>query len=159
MNALLSKYNALTDREKILVIISAVLVCIAMFYFVVWSPLNKALVHQKQLLDNQQSLLVWVEESATRAKQLRLSSGSTQSFSGSLPQTINRTTAKHNIAISRMQPQGEELQVWIDEVPFNDMLDWLKSMEAMGVVILQADIAEADTPGYIKVRRLQLGKA
>jgi general secretion pathway protein M len=29
----------------------------------------------------------------------------------------------------------------------------------MGIVIIQADIAEADDPGYIKVRRLQLGKA
>lgn len=159
MNALISKYKALTDRERILVIVSAIMVCIALFYFTIWSPLNRALEQQKQLLDNQQSLLIWVKDSAARATQLRLSSSSTRSFSGSLPQTVNRTTAKHSIAISRMQPQGEELQVWIDEVPFNSMLDWLKTMESMGVIILQADIAQADTPGHIKVRRLQLGKA
>ena len=58
-----------------------------------------------------------------------------------------------------MQPQDDELQVWIDQAPFNDVLEWLKTLEGMGIVIIQADIAEADDPGYIKVRRLQLGKA
>lgn len=159
MNALLEKYKALTEREQKLVLVSAVLLIIALFYFAVWSPLNAALDKQKQLLNNQQSLLVWVKDSAARAQQLRRSSGGKRTFSGSLPQAVNRTTAQYDIAISRMQPQGDELQVWVVQAPFNSVLEWLKAMENMGVIILQADIAEADAPGYIKIRRLQLGKA
>ncbi|MDO6566876.1 type II secretion system protein M [Alteromonas sp. 1_MG-2023] len=159
MNALISKFKALTEREQILVMISAVVVVIGLFYFLVWSPLNASLHQQKQLLDNQQSLLVWVKDSAVRAQQLRRSSNTTAPFRGSLPQAVNRTTSRHSIDISRMQPQDDELQVWIDEAPFNDVLEWLKTLEGMGIVIIQADIAEADNPGYIKVRRLQLGKA
>ncbi|WP_394222265.1 type II secretion system protein GspM [Alteromonas gracilis] len=159
MNALLEKYKALTEREQKLVVVSAVVVVIALFYFTIWSPLNSALDKEKQLLDNQQSLLVWVKDSAARAQQLRRSSSGKRAFSGSLPQAVNRTTAQHDIEIARMQPQGDELQVWVDQAPFNSVLDWLKAMENMGVVILQADIAEADAPGYIKIRRLQLGKA
>ena len=140
MNALLEKYKALTEREQKLVLISAVMIVIALFYFAVWSPLNAALDKQKQLLDNQQSLLVWVKDSGARAQQLRRSTGNKRAFSGSLP-------------------QADELQVWVDQAPFNAVLEWLKAMENMGVVILQADIAEADAPGYIKIRRLQLGKA
>ncbi|APE07342.1 MULTISPECIES: type II secretion system protein GspM [Alteromonas] len=159
MNALLERYKALTEREQKLVILSGVFIVIALFYFAIWSPLNNALAQQQKLLDNQQSLLVWVKDSAARAQQLRRVSGSEKNFSGSLPQAVNRTTAKHDIAISRMQPQNDELQIWVDQAPFNDVLEWLKSMENMGVVILQADITTADAEGFIKIRRLRLGKA
>jgi general secretion pathway protein M len=63
------------------------------------------------------------------------------------------------IAISRMQPQGDELQVWIDQAPFNDVLSWLQSLEKTGVSILDIDIAESDMPGQVKIRRLKLGKS
>ena len=159
MNALLERYKALTEREQKLVILSGVFIVIALFYFAIWSPLNNALAQQQKLLDNQQSLLVWVKDSAARAQQLRRVSGSEKNFSGSLPQAVNRTTAKHDIAISRMQPQNDELQIWVDQAPFNDVVEWLKSMENMGVVILQADITTADAEGFIKIRRLRLGKA
>lgn len=159
MNALLEKYKALTEREQKLVLASAVVAVIALFYFTVWAPINNAIEKEQKLLDNQQSLLVWVKDSAARAKQLRRSTSGQRGFSGSLPQAVNRTTSQHNIEISRMQPQGDELQVWVDRAAFNNVLDWLKAMEKMGVVILQADIAEADLEGHIKIRRLQLGKA
>jgi len=159
VNVVINKYKALTEREQLLVIISAIMLIIATFYLAIWAPLNSALQQQRQLLDTQQRLLVWVKDSAVRAQQLRKSSHAANSFSGSLPQAVNRTTSQHNIVISRMQPQGEELQVWIDEAPFNALLEWLKGMEDMGVVILQADIVESDASGYIKIRRLQLGKA
>jgi len=159
VNTLVEKFRGLTEREQRLVIISAVVAAIAIFYFAIWSPINYALTQQQLLRDNQQQLLTWVQESAARAKQLRRSSSTTQTLTGSLPQAVNRTTTRHNIEISRMQPQGDELQVWVDQAPFNDVLAWLKTMESMGVVILQADIAEADAAGYVKIRRLQLGKA
>ncbi len=159
MNELLERYKALTEREQKLLMLSAVVLVIALFYFVIWSPLNSALDKQQRLLDNQQSLLVWVKDSATRAQQLRRSTSNNRAFSGSLPQAVSRTTNQYDIAVSRMQPQGDELQVWVDQAPFNSVLDWLKTMEGMGIVILQADIAEADAEGYIKIRRLQLGKA
>ena len=86
MNALLEKYRALTEREQKLVLVSAVVMVIALFYFAVWAPLNSAIDQQKKLLDNQQSLLVWVKDSAARAQQLRRSTSGQRAFSGSLPQ-------------------------------------------------------------------------
>jgi len=158
MNVVMEKYKALTEREQRLVMISAVAVIIAIFFWGIWKPLNDAVDQQRTLNTSQQKLLVWVKDSAARAKQLRRSSTGTATYNGSLPQAVNVTTSRHNIAISRMQPQGEEIQVWVDQAPFNDVLAWLQALENMGIVILQADIAEADGPGLIKIRRLQLGK-
>ncbi len=159
MNVVMQKFRTLSEREQRLVILSCVVIVIGAFYWGIWSPLNTSLTQQQALLNSQQKLLTWVQDSANRAQQLRRSGTGPASFNGSLPQAVNQTTNRHNITISRMQPQGEELQVWVDQAPFNDVLAWLQTMEKMGIVILQADIAEADDAGYIKIRRLQLGKS
>jgi general secretion pathway protein M len=57
-----------------------------------------------------------------------------------------------------MQPQDEELQVWIDSVPFNTLMLWLSALEQRGVIILQSDLSETNEDGFVQVRRLQLGK-
>lgn len=59
-----------------------------------------------------------------------------------------------------MQPQGDDLLVWIDEVPFNSLLIWLEKISTQeGMRILAVDIAPADAEGTVKVRRLQVGNS
>ncbi|GAC24142.1 MAG: type II secretion system protein M [Alteromonadaceae bacterium] len=159
MNTLKQKFSQLTEREQRLVLISAVVVVVGMFYWLVWSPLNQAIERDQKALDSQKSLLSWVQKNANRAIQLRAAKGVSAGFNGSLAQAANQTAANANIPIARMQPQGDELQVWVDQAPFNGVLDWLKSLEEMGVSILDLDIAEADAPGQVKIRRLKLGKS
>lgn len=160
MNELVSKFKALTEREQLMVIVATVVIIVGIFYFMVWSPLNSSIEKQRSLIADQQELLTWVQQSANRAIQLRQSGqGAQRNFNGSLPQAVNQTTARFKIAISRMQPQGQELQVWVDQAPFDSVVDWLNALEKMGIVILQVDITEAEAPGQIKIRRLQLGKA
>ncbi|PKG97947.1 type II secretion system protein GspM [Paraglaciecola sp. MB-3u-78] len=159
MDKLKSTFLQLSDREQRLVIISAILVLVAIFYWGFWSPLNTSLERDQTAVKNQTELLDWVQKNANRAVQLRSSGVNKTSFSGSLPQAVNQSANSMKIAISRMQPQGDELQVWIDQAPFNDVLSWLQSLEKTGVSILDIDIAESDLPGQVKIRRLKLGKS
>ena len=157
MNKLLQTFHQLSEREQRLVIISAVVVVVGIFYWLIWSPLNQSLETDRKAVTAQQELLAWVQKNANRAAQLRGSAGKNAVFTGSLPQVVNQTAARLKIAISRMQPQGEELQVWVDQAPF-DVLSWLQALEKVGVVIKDIDIADADSPGMVKIRRLKLGK-
>tara|TARA_R110000868_G_scaffold119472_1_gene317131 strand:- start:1299 stop:1778 length:480 start_codon:yes stop_codon:yes gene_type:complete len=159
MDKLKSMYLQLNGREQRLVIISAILVLVAIFYWSIWSPLNTSLERGKVAVKNQTALLDWVQKNANKAVQLRSNVSNNAAFSGSLPQAVNQSATRMKIAISRMQPQGEELQVWIDQAPFNDVLSWLQSLEKIGVSILDIDIAESDLPGQVKIRRLKLGKS
>ena len=158
MNKLIQTFHQLSEREQRLVIISAVVVVVGIFYWLIWSPLNQSLESDRKAVTAQQELLAWVQKNANRAAQLRGSAGKNAVFTGSLPQVVNQTAARLKIAISRMQPQGEELQVWVDQAPFNDVLSWLQALEKEGVVIKDIDIADADSPGMVKIRRLKLGK-
>lgn len=159
MKALLEKFNQLTEREKWLVSVSAVVVIIAALYWLIWAPLNNALKASRDAVQSQRADLAWVQKNANRAIQLRSGSSTAVTFSGSLPQSVNQTASRLNIAISRMQPQGDELKVWVDQAPFNDVVSWLNSMENLGIKIINVDLTEADAPGLVKVRSLQLGKS
>ena len=158
MDKLKTMFLQLSEREQRLVAISAILVLVAIFYWGIWSPLNTSLERDKTAVKNQTELLIWVQKNANRAVQLRSGGDNKTLFSGSLPQAVNQSANRMKIAISRMQPQGEELQVWIDQAPFNDVLSWLQSLEKTGISILDIDIAESVLPGQVKIRRLKLGK-
>ncbi|NVK55861.1 MAG: type II secretion system protein M [Alteromonadaceae bacterium] len=158
MKWLKEKYAALTEREQRLVMLSAVVIAVGIFYWGLWAPLNQGITQQTQLLSSNKRLVTWVEEQSLRAMQLRRTQGNKQQVSGSLPQIVTSTSANFGLTISRMQPQGDEIQVWIDEAPFNNLLSWLNNLEQRGIVIDQVDVAEANNPGMIKVRRLVLTK-
>lgn len=159
MDKLLATFKQLNARERLLVSISAVFVVVALFYWLIWSPLNTAIERGHKNISSQQSLLAWVQKNSNRAIQLRGSAGNAKRFTGSLPQAVNQSASRMRIKISRMQPQGDELQVWVDQAPFNDVLSWLQSLEKSGVNILDIDVAETGEPGQVKIRRLKLGKS
>ena len=153
----MEKYRELSEREQKLVLATGIVFVIALFYWGIWQPLSNGVAKERSTLESNQKLLTYVQESAVKAQQARRSAG-TKAFSGSLPQAVTTTSAQFNIAIARMQPQDQELQVTVDDAAFNDVLAWLQAMEKMGIRILQADIAESNNAGMVRIRRLQLGK-
>lgn len=159
MKDLLDKFNQLSERERILVVVSGLLLIIVLFYYLVWAPIDNSLQTQSKLVATKQADLIWFKQNANRAIQMRSGNGNASVFSGSLPQAVNQTAGRVKIAISRMQPQGEELKVWVDQAPFNDVVSWLQSMENLGIRIINVDLAEANVSGMVKVRSLQLGKS
>ncbi|MBL54295.1 MAG: type II secretion system protein M [Aestuariibacter sp.] len=158
MEFLKQKYAALTEREQRLVMLSAIVVLIGLFYWGIWAPLNQGIDQQTKQLSNNQKLLSWVEEQSARAAILRRSQSGNRTFNGSLQQAVTSSSNQFSLVISRMQPQNDNLQVWIDEAVFNDLLAWLDHLESRGVQIDQLDVTEADASGMIKVRRLVLSK-
>ena len=62
--------------------------------------------------------------------------------------------------VARLQPQGQELQVWIDTVAFDDLLIWLATLaDRHGVQVQVIEVARENlAPGLVKVRRLQLSR-
>ncbi|MEM0912239.1 MAG: type II secretion system protein M [Pseudomonadota bacterium] len=152
-----SWFNSLQLRERGLVALAAVVTLIFVFYIVIWSPLNNALVENRNALDDDKALVKWLQEQSFRARLLQ-DSGDVPSISGSLTQVVNQTTRGTSIGISRLQPIGDNLQVSIESVPFNELLSWLNNLETRGVIILQSDIVDTDDSGIVQVRRLVLGK-
>lgn len=157
VDSLKAWFKGLTDREQKLVLSASIIAIIGIFYFALYQPLNESITTQQKALAADKALLSWVEEQSNRATILRQSANQT-SFSGSLTQVVNQTTRNASIPVARMQPQGEELIVTIDQVEFNALIQWLAVLEQRGVRIVQSDVSEVNAQGFVQVRRLQLGK-
>lgn len=150
-------WQQLNSREQRLVMVMSVLISIFVLYGLIWQPLNENIADKKLKIERQQALLTWVAENTQRYQQAKRNGGSN---GASLSSIVNRTSRANNITITRMQPQGDDLQVWIDEISFNQLLTWLEKLASRdGLQVKNIDLSLADQQGVVRVRRLQLGKS
>lgn len=151
-------WQQLNSREQRLVGVMSTLVIIFILYSAIWQPLNNSLVNANKKLARQQALLTWVSENTAHYQQAKQNS-TVKSSQGSLSGIVNKSANSYKLTITRMQPQGDNLQIWIDSVPFTQFLFWLEhlvnneSLQVQGI-----DLTHAERAGEVKVRRLQLIK-
>jgi len=150
-------WQQLNLREKKFILVMVPLVVVFIVYSFVWQPINNNITKSEKKMARQQQLLSWVKENTQRYQQAKLSGGA--KTKGSLSSIVNRTAGSHKITITRMQPQGDNIQVWIDEIAFNKLLQWLEQLSSTeGLYVTNIDLSDAGKPGIVRVRRLQLGK-
>lgn len=150
-------WQQLNLREQRLVIVMSALISVFILYSGIWQPMNESIAKSKAKIDRQQALLTWVQENTQRYQQAKRNGGG--SSGESLSSIVNRTSRIEKITITRMQPQGDDLQVWIDEISFNQLLSWLERLSVRdGLQVKSIDLSKAEQQGVVRVRRLQLGK-
>lgn len=151
-------WQQLNIREQKLVLAMGTVIGIFVLYSLIWQPLNEGLEKSTKKLARQQALLAWVSESTSRYKQIN--KNGTAKGKGSLSSIVNRTARNYQITVTRMQPQGDDLQVWIDEVAFKELLKWLEKLSlSEGLQVKGIDLGRSEQAGTVRVRRLQLGKS
>lgn len=151
-------WQQLNMREQRLVMTMSAAVIVFILYSLIWQPLNEGIVKAQQKLDRQQALLSWVQENTAKYQSSKVG-GNAKGSSGSLSSIINRTARNANIVVTRIQPQGDDIQVWVDEVSFEQLLQWLERLTNNdGLLVKSIDLDGLDKPGTVRVRRLQLGK-
>lgn len=62
------------------------------------------------------------------------------------------------MVIKRIAERGENIEVWIDPVVFNDLLNWLNALdEKYALRVTQIDVSAAEA-GMVNVQRLEFGR-
>ena len=148
----------LNSREQRLIGSLAGVVTVFIFYSLIWQPLNESLEKGQKKLTRQQELLAFVSTETQRYKAEKKNSA-TQASSGSLSSIINRSARQQAITITRIQPQSNSVQVWIDNIAFSQLLAWLEQLaNKEGIQVDTIDLTKGEQPGQVRVKRLQLGK-
>ena len=148
----------LNSREQRLIGSLGAVVIVFILYSVIWQPLTNNIANTEKKVKRQQELLVWVKQEVSRFKASGQHNTNAKA-TGSLASIVNNAASRSGIAITRIQPQGEDLQVWIDNIAFNTLLEWLAQLsQQQGLAIKNIDLDATEVNGEVRVRRLQLGK-
>jgi len=149
-------WQGLNLREQRLVLIMGSTISVFLLYSLIWLPLNESLMKTEKTLSSRQALLTWVTDNTARYQRAESTTG-VKKGAGSLSSIINRTANQQQLTITRMQPQGETLQVWLDSAPFTQLLFWLEHLaNNEGLQVQAIDLAQGNNQGEVRVRRLQL---
>ncbi|GHE99876.1 type II secretion system protein GspM [Thalassotalea profundi] len=147
----------LNTREQRLIGALGGVVLIFLFYSLVWQPLNNNIENTEKRVAHQTELLAWVQQETSR---YQANSGNVKrpNRNASLSSIVNQAANQSGIFITRIQPQGSDLQIWIDNIAFNVLLQWLEQLSQQhGLIIKNIDLDATDINGEVRVRRLQLG--
>lgn len=161
MDKLQSWWRGISAREQRLVAVGGSVLLIGLFYLAIWQPVANRIAERERQVVNQQQTLAWLKEKGQEVLVMQGGQGRQIDTGGTLDGVVNRTAFNQKIKIARLQPQGQELQVWIDTVPFDDLLIWLATLsDQYGVQVQIIELArEGLAPGLVKVRRLQLSRS
>lgn len=160
MDKLQGWWQGISPREQRLVAVGGGILLLGLCYWAIWQPIASRITERERQVLNQQQTLAWLKEKGQEVLSMQGSQGRRIDTSGTLEGVVNRTAFKQKIKIARLQPQGQELQVWIDTVPFDTLLLWLATLsDQYGVQVQIIEVARENlAPGLVKVRRLQLSR-
>lgn len=145
-----------SEREQKLTLASLLVVFIALVYFILWQPISNSLTASELALKNAQQTLQWVEVNANKL----VASGSVVDKIGekqNLSQLISSTAKRRQIDISRIQGKQDSVNLLINQIEFNEFVQWMTTLQNQyQVQILSADLSRDRVQGMIKVNRLSL---
>lgn len=158
MKAFMTWWQSISPRERVLVSGGGIALLIATIYWGGIKPLNDRADLAQNRINNERNLLAWVQKKADTITTLRggASSGS-QSAIRPMNQVIPSSTRQFKIELIRMQPRGEQMQVWVKPLPFNTLVNWLAFLrDSQGINVEFLDLNKTDVEGVVEVNRLQL---
>ena len=158
LSSLQARWAGTSQREQRLLIACSVLLFLGVIYWGILQPVSQRADMATNRIQSEKQLLNWVKDKADAISQLR-AQGGVASSSLPLNQSISSTASRFGAELVRVQPRGEELQVWVQPMPFNRLIDWMMFLqEKHGVSATFMDIDKGEQDGTVEVKRLQFVK-
>ena len=149
-------YSNLSLRDRNLLIATATLLLITLFYLIVWEPLHQGRDQQQQQLKSQQDIYAWMKSASNEVKTLTRSGTrkipSKQPIALILESSAKISGIKQHI--NKIESSGKNgARVKIDEASFDQLVIWLNTLEQQhSVIITTASLERADKAGMVSAR-------
>lgn len=153
-----SWWISLQPRERLILIVAAGIVILALIYLLGIEPFFKQRTILMQRIEAQRQELAWMQQTSEQVKHLRSISPEQRrtSYNRSLLGVVDTSSRSNNIRkpIQRMEPEGNNgVKLWIEDADFDKLIQWLGSLNTQqGVYVTRATISRGDAPGLIDTR-------
>ncbi|ENC0095675.1 type II secretion system protein M, partial [Escherichia coli] len=122
----------------------------------IWQPLSERIEQQETMLQQLVAMNARLKSAAPNIIAARKSGTTTPA---QVSRVISDSASAHSVVIKRIAERGENIQVWIEPVVFNDLLNWLKALdEKYALRVAQIDVSAGEKPGMVNVQRLEFGR-
>ena len=147
-------FVSLSLRERVLVSAALLLGLLMFVYLYVWEPKMNQLRDLRDVkVPSSEQTLAWVKQALERERN-KPASEVEKIIEGPLLTVIEQTAEQASVraSIRRIQPnQAKAVKIWMDEVPFDNWLRWLKMLRQQNVFVDRASIAKT-SPGLVTIR-------
>lgn len=147
-----ARYEVAAPREQAAVKLIGVLLGLLLVFGAIVAPLHRYHADARADYRQQQETLAWMQ--ANRALAGAAGSGPSRPAGESLLALANRSARAGGLAFKRSEPAGDRgLNLWLERVPFNQVVAWLGQLEREhGVVASEFAASRRAEPGIVDVR-------
>ncbi len=150
--------ESLAPRERLMVMVAAVVVVLLLAYALIWSPLRGGYLERRDSVAGQRETAVWMQESAQKLAQLKSSGTRTQGLGRQSLLSLADSSARAGglaSALKRVEPEGgNSVKVWLEGASFDQLIQWLASLDERYGVSADTISMErvADAAGRVNAR-------
>ncbi|EHW4736431.1 general secretion pathway protein, partial [Escherichia coli] len=145
-----------SPREKGMLLAAVVFLFSVGYYVLIWQPLSERIEQQETMLQQLVAMNTRLKNAAPDIIAARKSATTTPA---QVSRVISDSASAHSVVIKRIAERGENIQVWIEPVVFNDLLKWLNALdEKYALRVTQIDVSAAEKTGMVNVQRLEFGR-
>jgi general secretion pathway protein M len=143
-------FAGLDQREQLSLVVLGFALGVYVLYMWAWVPLAD---RRDQLTVQNQSTaesLQRVDAMASEILRLRAGGGA-NTAQRNLTALVNQSTGRHNLQVSRLQPNSRgDIQVRLENAVFDDLLAWLDEVENReGLLVTEVAITQAGGSGRV----------
>lgn len=158
MQTWIQRWQALSERERRLLLLGGGALLLAFLYWGLWQPFQQGLAESRDRVAKQVETLAWMQQQGGRVLSLQRQGGAKVDLSASLESVVNQSAGRAKITLTRMQSLQGQVQVEIERLPFDRWLEWMRQLEEQyGITIAALELAALpEIKGEVKIRRLVL---
>lgn len=162
LNQLRAKYYGLPERDRLSLVVLFIFIATVAFYYLVWTPVSDRLDAAKSRYENKASLVQWMKENEKVAKKASRSKGKSAGNARRgkpLLTVVNETSSQKKLKVKRVEPKGDDgIRVWMDKVPFNDLMGWVELLSARyGVTAVNISMEKQKEIGLVNASLILKG--